>query len=136
MTRQGIVVFGAAGHTGRFVVGELDRRGWAPVLAGRESAALRALGDVYPSCEVRAASVEDAAGLDRVVRGARAVINCAGPFLDTATPVIEAALRARAHYLDVTAEQAAALAAFERFAAGAAAAGVAVVPAMAFYGGL
>jgi hypothetical protein len=70
------------------------------------------------------------------MRGAGAVINCAGPFLDTATPIIEAALRARAHYLDVTAEQAAALAAFERFGADAIAAGIAVVPAMAFYGGL
>ncbi|HEU4733515.1 MAG TPA: saccharopine dehydrogenase NADP-binding domain-containing protein [Kofleriaceae bacterium] len=136
MTRPGIVVFGAAGHTGRFVVAELDRRGWTPVLAGRDVARLRALREAYPASEVRVASVDDAAGLDAVLRGARAVINCAGPFLDTAAPIIEAALRARAHYLDVTAEQAAALAAFERFAADAMAAGVAVVPAMAFYGGL
>lgn len=136
MTRPGVVVFGAAGHTGRFVVAELARRGWAPVLAGRDGAKLRNLHDAYPASQVRVATVDDPAALDDVLRGARAVINCAGPFLDTAPPIIAAALRARAHYLDVTAEQPAALAAFERFAAEATAAGVAVVPAMAFYGGL
>jgi short subunit dehydrogenase-like uncharacterized protein len=36
------------------------------------------------------------------------VVNCAGPFLDTALPVVEAALRAKIPYLDVAAEQAAA----------------------------
>ena len=65
-----------------------------------------------------------------------AVINCAGPFLDTAVPVIEAALRARIHYLDVCAEQRAVLDVYERFADAAKAAGVTVMPAMAFYGGL
>jgi short subunit dehydrogenase-like uncharacterized protein len=131
MTKHGIVVFGAAGHTGRFVVAELARRGWAPVLVGRDVAKLRALHDAYPASQVRAATVDDPAALDDVLRGAGAIINCAGPFLDTAPPIIEAALRARVHYLDVTAEQSAALAAFERFAADAMAAGVAVVPAMA-----
>ncbi len=68
--------------------------------------------------------------------GAAAVINCAGPFLDTATPVIEAALRAGIHYLDVAAEQAAARAAFEQFSDSARSAGVTILPAMGFYGGL
>jgi short subunit dehydrogenase-like uncharacterized protein len=136
MTRHAIVVFGAAGHTGRFVVAELHRRGWTPVLAGRDAAKLSVVQKAYPTSELRVASADDPAALDAALRGARAVINCAGPFLDTAPPIIEAALRARAHYLDVTAEQPAALAAFERFAVDAAAAGVAVVPAMAFYGGL
>ncbi len=65
-----------------------------------------------------------------------AVINCAGPFIDTAAPVIDAALRGSIHYLDVAAEQAAVLAVFERFANAARDAGVVVAPAMAFFGGL
>src|SRR5262249_49976795 len=86
--------------------------------------------------EVRVASVDDAASLDRAIAGTRAVINCAGPFMDTATPIIEAALRARVHYLDVTAEQQAALAVFELFGNRARDAGVVIAPAMAFYGAL
>ena len=130
-----IVVFGAGGHTGRFVVAELERRGWRAVLAGRETERLREVAAAYPALEVRAARVEEAGELDGVLRGAAAVIHCAGPFLDTAAPVVEAALRARIHYLDVTAEQASALATFG-YAEAAEAAGIAIVPAMAFYGGL
>jgi hypothetical protein len=80
--------------------------------------------------------VDDSVSLDRALSGAVAVINCAGPFIDTAAPVVDAALRASIHYFDVAAEQAAVLAVFERFANAARDAGVVVGPAMAFYGGL
>jgi Saccharopine dehydrogenase NADP binding domain len=131
-----VTVFGAAGHTGRFVVSDLHRRGWTPILSGRDAGKLSAVGDVYPGSAVRVASVEDAASLDSALAGAAAVVNCAGPFVDTAEPVIEAALRAGIPYLDVTAEAAAAAAAFERHADDARAARVPVLPAMAFFGGL
>jgi hypothetical protein len=47
------------------------------------------------------ARVDDQASLDDALAGAAAVINCAGPFLDTALPVVDAALRAKIPYLDV-----------------------------------
>ncbi|MFL6627021.1 MAG: saccharopine dehydrogenase NADP-binding domain-containing protein [Vitreoscilla sp.] len=125
-----IAVYGAAGHTARFVLAELKRRGLPAVAVGRNAATLPT--DV----PARVAAVDDPAALDAAFAGCAAVINCAGPFLDTAAPVIEAALRAGAHYLDVSAEQASALDAFERFDAPARAAGVAVIPAAGFYGGL
>jgi len=131
-----VAVFGAYGHTGRFVVAELLCRGWTPVLSGRDTSRLKALGGEYPTLELRAASLDDAAALDRAIEGAAAVINCAGPFIDTAAPVIEAALRSHVHYLDVTAEQQAALDAFEGYADAARNAEIAVLPGMAFYGGL
>jgi Saccharopine dehydrogenase NADP binding domain len=130
-----IAVVGAAGHTGRFVVSELRRRGWSPILVGRDAAKLNALAEGDPGSEVRVASIDALTSLDRALAGATAVINCAGPFLDTATPVIEASLRGRIHYIDVTAEQAVALAAFER-SADASRAEIVVAPAMAFYGAL
>lgn len=131
-----ITVFGAYGHTGRFVVSELRKRGFTPILSGRDAAKLKEAGKAHPGSEVRVAMVDDPASLDRALSGAVAVINCAGPFIDTAGPVIEAALRASIHYLDVAAEQAAVLAVFERYASAARDAGVVVAPAMAFYGGL
>ena len=136
ISNQNVTVFGAYGHTGRFVVSELRKRGWTPILSGRNSDKLNDLGDSLPGLEVRVASTDDPASLDRAISGAAAVINCAGPFVDTATPVIKAALHARIHYLDVTAEQPAALAAFEQFADAAQGAGIVIAPAMAFYGGL
>jgi hypothetical protein len=131
-----VTVFGAYGHTGHFVVTELRKRGFAPILSGRDAAKLKEAGNAHPGSELRVATVDDSASLDRALSGAVAVINCAGPFIDTAGPVIDAALRASIHYLDVAAEQAAVLAVFKRFANAAQDAGVVVAPAMGFYGGL
>ena len=131
-----VTVFGAYGHTGRFVVRELLKRGFTPILSGRDASKLKEAGNAHPGSEVRVASVGDPASLDRALFGAAAVINCAGPFVDTAVPVIDAALRASIHYLDVAAEQAAVLTVFERFGSAARDAGVVVAPAMGFYGGL
>ncbi|QNA86001.1 NAD(P)H-binding protein [Sphingomonas sp. So64.6b] len=133
---QSIAVYGASGHTGRFVVAELQRRGFVPIAIGRHAARLVSLGLPGQAVEARVATVEEAASLDRALIGAVAVINCAGPFLDTADALAAAAVRARIHYLDVTPEQSSALATFERFAAPARAAAIIMVPAMGFYGGL
>ncbi len=135
-TAQTVAVFGAYGHTGRFVVAELRRRGFTPLLLGRDAGRLAALAASYPGLDERAASVDDPASLDRALAGAAAVINCAGPFASTAAPVIEAALRAGIPYVDVAAEIEANLDTFTAFTDRARVAGVAVVPAMAFFGGL
>ncbi|WP_217237997.1 trans-acting enoyl reductase family protein [Streptomyces sp. AC555_RSS877] len=131
-----VAVFGAYGHTGRFVVAELRARGFVPVLSGRDADKLRALAASEPGLDVRPASVDDAASLDRALDGAAAVINTAGPFATTAGPVIEAALRAGIPYVDVAAEIEANVDTFAHFTDRARAAGAVIVPAMAFFGGL
>jgi hypothetical protein len=90
----------------------------------------------WPGVVVRAAAVDDPSSLDRALAGAAAVINCAGPFAVTAGPVVEAALRAGIPYVDVAAEIEANAAMFGDYAEPAEKAGIAVLPAMAFFGGL
>jgi Saccharopine dehydrogenase NADP binding domain len=136
ISSQAVTVFGAYGHTGRFVVAELHKRGWKTILCGRNAEKLYKVAVEYPQSVARVASVDDEVSLDRAMADASAVINCAGPFIDTAIPIIEAALRSGIHYFDVAAEQAAVLAVFERFSRAAKEAGVVIAPAMAFYGGL
>ncbi|GAA0465698.1 saccharopine dehydrogenase [Paractinoplanes deccanensis] len=119
-----IAVFGAYGHTGRFVVAELRERGLVPLPLGRDGAKLAA---AFPDLAHRVAALDD---LD--LSGADAVINTAGPFASTAGPVIEAALRAGIPYVDVAAE----IEANADTLARAKPAHHAVVPAMAFFGGL
>ncbi|MGQ5261937.1 saccharopine dehydrogenase family protein [Micromonospora sp. ZYX-F-536] len=133
---QTVAVFGAYGHTGRFVVTELRDRGFVPLLIGRDAGKLQALAASHPGLEHRVASADDPASLDQALKGAAAVINSAGPFASTAAPVIEAALRARIPYVDVAAEIEANVDTFTHFTDHARNAGVAVVPAMAFFGGL
>jgi saccharopine dehydrogenase-like NADP-dependent oxidoreductase len=135
-SNQTVTVYGAYGHTGRFVVSELRQRGWTPVLSGRDSDKLKSIGAPHSGLETRPAWVDDPASLDRALVGATAVINCAGPFARTSAPVIEAALRAKIPYLDVAAEIEANADTFEHYATRARDAGIVIVPAMAFYGGL
>lgn len=135
-TGQRVLVFGAYGHTGRFVVAELRDRGFVPVLSGRDADKLRALAAAHEGLETRPATVDDTDSLDRALAGTAAVINCAGPFATTAAPLIEAALRAGIPYVDVAAEIEANADTFARYADRARAEGAVIVPAMAFYGGL
>ncbi|MFF2371673.1 saccharopine dehydrogenase NADP-binding domain-containing protein [Agromyces sp. NPDC058110] len=130
-----VTVYGAYGHTGRFVVRELQDRGFVPVLSGRDAVQLDELA-AATRLESRPASVDDAAALDRALAGSAAVINCAGPFASTAGPLIESALRTGVPYVDVAAEIEANVDTFANFAGRADAAGAVVVPAMAFFGGL
>lgn len=133
-TRQTIAVFGAAGHTGRFVVQEALQRGLDVVAVGRDA---RKLSESLPlEVEGRVADIDDPASLDRAFAGCAVVINCAGPFLDTAAPVGAAALKAGCHYLDVTAEQGSAQATLADLDVPARAARRVAIPAAAFYGGL
>lgn len=122
-----IAVLGANGHTGRFVVAELKRRGQVPVRAVRSGQADRG---------VRELDFSSTDSLDRALDGTAAVINCAGPFLDTAEAAARAAIRAGIPYLDVSAEQMAVVNLLEAVDDEARASAVTIVPAMAFYGGL
>ncbi|KOV82392.1 saccharopine dehydrogenase [Nocardia sp. NRRL S-836] len=108
-----VAVYGASGHTGRFVLAELEKRGFEPWPFGRAQAA-----------------ADDPVALDRALTGAAAVVNTAGPFAVTAAPLVAAAERAGIPYVDVAAEIEANADTFARGAA------VPVVPAMAFFGGL
>ncbi len=91
---------------------------------------------------MRQATIDDPRSLDRALQGAEAVINCAGPFGETAPAVIHAALRARVPVLDVTGESLVAMQTFATFGLGGPeapqveAAGVVVAPAVGFYGAL
>src|SRR5512146_85980 len=98
-----LLVYGAYGYTGELVARRAVEVGLAPILAGRDSERVvrvaRSLG-----CEWRAFPLTDPEAVRRVIRGAGAVIHCAGPFVRTAAPMAEACVDERVHYLDVTGE--------------------------------
>ena len=130
-----VVLYGATGHTGRFIAAEMVRRGWSPVLAGRSADALAALAAEH-GVEIRAVQVDDAVAQDRLLAAADAINNAAGPFGDTSPHLIEAALRAGIPYFDVTAEPFVAKDLFETYADRATQADVIVAPAFGFFGAI
>jgi short subunit dehydrogenase-like uncharacterized protein len=130
-----VAVYGATGHTGHFVADELERRGVAVRRIARQiPVGSNAQASGQPAWVT--ASCDDPEALERALAGTDAVINCAGPFFDTAPAVIEAALRAGAHYLDVAAEQRSVRQTLATYNSEAMDKSLVVLPAMAFYGGL
>src|SRR5579871_6203833 len=125
-----LFIYGATGYTGRLIVEQALASGLRPILGGRDRRKLDALA-AGAGLEVRAAELGDPRALRAALRGARVVLNAAGPFSATLDPVSEACLAAGAHYLDITGE----LEVIERAAhkhEAARAAGVMLMPAVGF----
>jgi short subunit dehydrogenase-like uncharacterized protein len=100
-----LLIYGANGYTGKLIAQEAVKRGLAPVLAGRSVQAIRALADSLrlESRVFALDSIEHAIG---GLPGIQVVLNCAGPFVRTAEPLMQACLNANvgAHYFDITGE--------------------------------
>ncbi len=98
-----LILYGANGYTGRRLAPALAQAGVAVTLAGRDAAAVRAVAEPL-GLGWRAADLRDAEGLARLLQGATAVLHAAGPFAQTAAPMLDACLRTGAHYLDLGGE--------------------------------
>jgi short subunit dehydrogenase-like uncharacterized protein len=125
-----LLVYGANGYTGTLVAERAAERELPLVVAGRRADEVAALGQRL-NVEHRVFSLDAPADVDRAMAGVKVVLNCAGPFVRTAQPLVSACLRARAHYLDVTGEIAVFQALFGRDAE-ARAAGVMLLPGTGF----
>jgi short subunit dehydrogenase-like uncharacterized protein len=97
------LIYGANGYTGRLIAQEAVRRGLAPILAGRNADRMEGLArELACSCRIFDLSRTD--GIVGNLCGVRAVLHCAGPFSQTARPMLDACIRAGVHYLDITGE--------------------------------
>jgi hypothetical protein len=135
-THHPILLYGAYGHTARFIITALIDQGFTPILSGRDREQLAVIRSLHAGLEVRVASVGDPVALHRALSGVSAVINAAGPFALTAFPIVEAAIKAGVHYLDVAAEADVVATTIDRYAEDARNAGIVLAPAIGFYGGL
>jgi short subunit dehydrogenase-like uncharacterized protein len=97
-----VAVYGATGFVGRLVIQSLAARGVALRLIGREPRSLDRVADGLNAAEVFVAT--DTARLRAALRGANAVVACAGPFVRHGQRVVEAALDEQCHYLDINGE--------------------------------
>jgi short subunit dehydrogenase-like uncharacterized protein len=124
------MIYGAYGYTGTLLAEEAARRGHRPLLAGRSSQKLRALGERL-GLEWRTFSLDDPDDVDRGITGIDVVLNAAGPFGSTSRPMLDACLRMGTSYADIAGELDAYEAMFERQDE-ALRAGVMVVPGVGF----
>ena len=125
-----LLIYGANGYTGELITRMAAERGLKPILAGRNEAKVSELAAKY-GFEHRAFSLDDTAKLDRALQEVDMVLHCAGPFSITSRPMVEACIRNKKHYTDITGE----ISVFETCAAfdkKATEAGVMVMPGVGF----
>jgi short subunit dehydrogenase-like uncharacterized protein len=96
------MIYGANGYTGELIAREAVRRGHRPILAGRNGAKIEALAGEL-GCEARVFDLQSG-GVAAALHDVALVLHCAGPFVLTSAPMVDACLEARAHYLDITGE--------------------------------
>jgi short subunit dehydrogenase-like uncharacterized protein len=98
-----LLIYGANGYTGELIARLAAAKGVAPILAGRDGEAVARLAGALGFTH-RAFALNDPAEIHAGLDGATVVLHCAGPFSKTSRPMVDACLRRRAHYLDITGE--------------------------------
>ena len=97
-----IIIYGAYGYTGELIVRRCQEIGIKPLLSGRSEEKLKPIAEKY-DLPYEVASLE-ANELDGLLSGSKVVIHAAGPFIHTSKPMVEACIRNKVHYTDITGE--------------------------------
>ncbi|WP_322528812.1 saccharopine dehydrogenase NADP-binding domain-containing protein [Salinicola sp. LHM] len=96
-----LLIYGATGYTGRMAAAHAKTLGLDFEIAGRNRQTLASLADAlavpFRVFEADADAAQSLAGID-------VLLNFAGPFAQTAEPLMRACLEAGVDYLDITAE--------------------------------
>jgi len=107
--KRPVVVYGANGFSGRLIAEFLREYNVPFIAAGRSLTRLEDVMKQVPGIETAdyecVETPGSAEGLGRLFTGAKVVCNTAGPFIYHGPRVIEAALEAGCHYLDISGEQ-------------------------------
>ena len=108
--KRPVIIYGASGFSGRLIA-EFLREYNAPfIAAGRSLSRVQDVMKQVPGIETADFECVETRGsvdeLARLFTGAKVVCNTAGPFIYHGPRVIEAALKAGCHYLDISGEQA------------------------------
>lgn len=103
MSTASWILYGANGYTGALCARRAVESGLSPILAGRRREPVEALAEEL-GLEARIFALDEAQKLRAAVADTAAVLHCAGPFVRTSRPMVEACLATGTHYLDITGE--------------------------------
>jgi len=98
-----ILLYGANGYTAQLIIQRALEKGLKPVLAGRNAPLMQQLAQRY-QLEHRVFTLDNPDETVKGLEGASIVLHAAGPFKFTSKPMLEACLKTKTHYLDITGE--------------------------------
>jgi short subunit dehydrogenase-like uncharacterized protein len=100
---KNFLIYGANGYTGELITRFAAEQGLKPILAGRNAGKIEALAKQY-GFDFRVFSLDETEKLDAALEETELVLHCAGPFSLTSKLMVDACLRNKRHYLDITGE--------------------------------
>jgi short subunit dehydrogenase-like uncharacterized protein len=130
MSSNRLLIYGANGYTGALIAHTAVRHGLRPILASRQAERVAPLAQAL-QLDYRAFALDDGEAIDAAFADVGVLLNCAGPFVRTFAPLVDACLRNGTHYLDITGE----ISVFESIAARSAeakSAGILLLPGIGF----
>jgi short subunit dehydrogenase-like uncharacterized protein len=98
-----VLVYGATGFSGDAIAVRLINAGHNVVLAGRNAAGVEARARELHA-PARVFDLRDPQRVEAGLAGIAVVLHAAGPFQDTASPMMDACVRMGVHYLDLSGE--------------------------------
>jgi len=100
---KSLMIYGATGYTGRMIAEHTVALGVPVILAGRSEERLAAMA-LNLNVTYRAFPLHEPDEVKAALSGVSVLLNCAGPFMHTASVLMWAAIEQKIHYLDVAAE--------------------------------
>lgn len=97
------VIYGSYGYTGNLIAELAAEADTDVLLSGRNGKKLEEQGERL-GLPWKAVTLDHPPELDALLSSADVVIHCAGPFIRTWKPMVEACIRNRTHYIDITGE--------------------------------
>ena len=98
-----LLVYGAYGYTGELISEAASTRDLSLTVAGRDRQRTESLAGRL-QCDERVFGLDESMVAEQVAAEHDVVLHCAGPFVDTFRPMVDACLAAGTHYLDITGE--------------------------------
>jgi len=98
-----VLIYGSYGYSGNLIVEQAVKEGVQLILAGRNEKKLQAQAERF-KVEYRIFSLDDTTALDSALQEVDAVLHCAGPFSLTHRQMVEACIRKKKHYMDISGE--------------------------------
>jgi short subunit dehydrogenase-like uncharacterized protein len=101
--KSGLLLYGVNGYTGKLILEVALREGLRPVLAGRRAEAVEPIAKAH-GLQSLCFGLEDPGTVARLLEPFSALLLAAGPFSKTSGPTLDACLRSKTAYLDITGE--------------------------------
>ena len=97
------LIYGSYGYTGKLIVEQAIKEGLKPILAGRNKKKLEAQASTT-GLPYQCFDLTSVDSTHQALKDVYLVVHCAGPFIHTFKPMVEACLATKTHYIDITGE--------------------------------